>query len=82
MITIDARAISEEMLGKNFPNIPMLGAVAAVTGVMEREDFFREMEKSFRHKFAKKPEVIEGNQKALYAAYEAVAYSREMSLSA
>ena len=82
VITIDARAISEEMLGKNFPNIPMLGAVAAVTGVMEREDFFREMEKSFRHKFAKKPEVIEGNQKALYAAYEAVAYSREMSLSA
>ena len=36
------------------------------------EDFFREMEGSYRHKFAKKPEVIEGNLKALHMAYEEV----------
>ncbi|MBR4758929.1 MAG: 2-oxoacid:acceptor oxidoreductase family protein [Lachnospiraceae bacterium] len=70
VITIDARGISEQTLGKNFPNTPMLAAMAAVTGVMEKDDFFREMQASFAHKFAKKPQVIEGNMKALQMAYE------------
>ena len=39
---------------------------------MTKEDFFREMEGSYKHKFAKKPEVIEGNLKALHMAYEEV----------
>jgi pyruvate ferredoxin oxidoreductase gamma subunit len=43
----------------------MLAAVVAVTGVMEPEVFLSEMKASFEHKFAKKPEVIEGNMKAL-----------------
>lgn len=63
--TIDAKAISVEALGKNYPNSPMLAAVVAVTGVMEPEVFLSEMRASFEHKFAKKPEVIEGNMKAL-----------------
>ena len=63
--TIDARKISLEALGKYYPNSPMLAAVVAVTKVMDEEAFLREMELSFRHKFAKKPEVIEGNMKAL-----------------
>ena len=67
--TVDAREISERTLGKNFPNTPMLAAAAAVTGVMEKEDFLREMKASFAHKFAKKPEVIRGNMEALTAAY-------------
>ena len=70
VITIDARGISEETLGRNFPNTPMLAAMAAVTKVMEKEAFFKEMENSFAHKFAKKPQVIEGNMKALHMAYE------------
>ena len=67
--TVDAREISERTLGKNFPNTPMLAAAAAVTGVMVKEDFLREMKASFAHKFAKKPEVIRGNMEALTAAY-------------
>lgn len=67
--TVDAREISERTLGKNFPNTPMLAAAAAVTGIMEKEDFLREMKASFAHKFAKKPEVIRGNMEALTAAY-------------
>lgn len=72
VVTIDARDISVKTLGKNFPNSPMLAAVVAVTGVMEREIFLKEMEASFRHKFAKKPEVIEGNMKALEMTLEAI----------
>jgi len=72
VVVIDARQISEETLGRNFPNTPMLAAVTAVTGVMTREAFFDSMQDSFRHKFARKPEVIEGNMKALEMAYDTV----------
>jgi len=70
--TIDAREISEKCLGRYFPNSPMLAAIVAISKVMTKEDFFREMEGSYKHKFAKKPEVIEGNLKALHMAYEEV----------
>ncbi len=73
VFTVDARKISVETLGKNFPNSPMLAAIVAVSGVMDRDTFFREMETSYQHKFAKKPEVIEGNMKALEMAYDFVA---------
>ncbi|TCO69250.1 2-oxoacid:acceptor oxidoreductase family protein [Marinisporobacter balticus] len=63
--TIDARKVSLETLGKYFPNTPMLGAVVKVSGVMEEEKFLNDMKKSFAHKFATKPEVIEGNIKAI-----------------
>lgn len=69
---VDARTISVETLGKNFPNSPMLAAAVAVSGVMEKEDFIREMRASYQHKFAKKPEVIDGNMKALTMTFEAL----------
>ena len=65
VFTVDARRISVETLGKYFPNSPMLAAAVAVSGVMSREEFLKEMQESYQHKFAKKPEVIEGNMKAL-----------------
>ena len=70
--TVDARAISTEALGKNFPNSPMLAAAVAVSGVMTRETFMKEMQDSYNHKFAKKPEVIEGNMKALHMTFDAL----------
>lgn len=63
--TIDAKKISEEALGRYFPNTPMLAAIVKVTGIMPEDDFIKDMEQSFKHKFAKKPEVIDGNMKAL-----------------
>lgn len=71
--TVDARKISVENLGKNFPNSPMLAAIVAVCGVMPRVEFISEMKASYEHKFARKPEVIEGNMKALETAYDEVA---------
>lgn len=70
--TIDARAISVEALGKYFPNSPMLAAAVAVSGVMEQDAFIEEMKGSYQHKFAKKPEVIEGNMKALTMTLDAI----------
>lgn len=63
--TIDAGKISEEELGRNFPNTPMLGAVVKVSGIIDEKDFLEDMKGSFQHKFATKPQVIEGNMKAL-----------------
>lgn len=70
--TIDARMISEETLGKNFPNTPMLGAVVKISGVVPQEEFLKDMEGSFKHKFATKPQVIDGNMKALTRSMEEV----------
>ena len=66
--TIDARKVSMETLGKYFPNTPMLAAIVKVSRIMEEKDFLNDMEGSFKHKFAKKPEVIDGNMKALELA--------------
>lgn len=70
--TIDAGKISEEELGKNFPNTPMLAAIVKVSGVIGLEEFIQDMEGSFRHKFASKPQVIEGNMRALKRSMEEV----------
>lgn len=70
--TIDARKISEETLGKNFPNTPMLAAVVKVSKVVEEQSFIKDMEESFKHKFASKPQVIDGNLKALKRSMEEV----------
>lgn len=69
---VDARKISVESLGKYFPNSPMLAAAVAVSKVMDKDTFIREMRASYQHKFAKKPEVIDGNMKALTMTFEAL----------
>ena len=70
--TIDARRISEETLGRNFPNTPMLAAAVKVSGVVEPERFVSDMKASFKQKFATKPQVIEGNMNALTKSMQEV----------
>ena len=70
--TIDARKISEEALGKYFPNTPILAAIVKVANIMDEEAFLEDMKGSFKHKFAKKPEVIDGNMKALEMALKEI----------
>ena len=69
---INARKVCMETLGKYFPNTPMLAAIVKISKVMEKEVFLKEMESSLKHKFAKKPEVLEGNMRALQLAFEEV----------
>lgn len=72
LVTVDAREISERTLGRYYPNSPMLAAVVAVSGVVEEDVFMKEMRSSFEHKFAKKPEVINGNMEALSLTFATV----------
>ena len=68
--TIDAAKISEEILGKNFPNTPMLAAAVKVSGVVDADKFVQDMEASFKHKFATKPQVVAGNMTVLTRSME------------
>ena len=70
--TIDANRISREILGKEFPNTPMLAAAVAVSRVVDPEQFKSDMEESFRHKFATKPQVIAGNMQVLKVSMEEI----------
>jgi pyruvate ferredoxin oxidoreductase gamma subunit len=70
--TIDARRISEEILGRNFPNTPMLAAAVKVSGVLQTDRFLADIEESFKHKFAAKPQVITGNMAVLEKSLEEV----------
>ena len=69
LYTIDAHKVS---MGKYFPNTPLLAAIVKVANIMDEETFLREMQASFKHKFASKPEVIDGNMKALEMALNEV----------
>ena len=69
---IDARRISEEYLGGYFPNTPMLSAIVQVSRVLDPGRFIADMEASFRHKFATKPQVIQGNMNCLIQSMKEV----------
>lgn len=70
--TIDASKISMECLGANFPNTALLSAVIKITNIMSKKDLEENMLGSFKHKFAKKPDVIEPNMEAVRRAYDEV----------
>lgn len=72
VFTIDAGAISRKNLGAYFPNTPMLAAVVAVSKCVDPETFLKDMEEAYRHKFAKKPQVIQGNLDCLAEAMKEV----------
>ena len=72
--TLDARKISVETIGRYFPNTPMLAAIIKVSKIMDENIFLKDMVDSFKHKFAKKPEVIDGNIKAIEMALKEVTF--------
>ena len=70
--TIDAGKLREAELGTHFPCPPLQAALEKVTGGIGEEEFIKDMEGSFKHKFASKPQVIEGNMRALKRSLEEV----------
>lgn len=70
--TIDASKISKECLKANYPNTAMLAAIIKITGIMTKEELLKDMKESFKHKFARKPEVIEPNMQAITRGYDEV----------
>lgn len=72
LYTIDASKIALETIGRNIPNTPMMGALAKVTNLLDFQEMVEDTRKKLEKKFRSKPEVIEGNIKAIQRAYEEV----------
>lgn len=70
--TVDANQISLETIGRVIPNTPLMGALIRVTGIIPYEAFVEDTKKQLEKKFRSKPEVIEGNLKAIERAYQEV----------
>ena len=66
-----------ECLKANFPNTAMLAAIVKITGVMTKDALLKDMKESFKHKFARKPEVIEPYMMAIERAYDEVSGGNE-----
>ena len=67
---VDASKIAIETIGKNFPNTALLSSVIKIIGLMNKQELEANMLDSFKHKFSKKPEVIEPNMQAVIRAYD------------
>lgn len=66
---LDATSIALKNLGKNFPNVPMLGALIALTGKVTIEAAEEVMKDKFLHKLGEKK--TEANIKGMKEGYEA-----------
>ena len=72
LYTLDASTIAKETIGRDIPNTPMLGALVRVTGLLSYETVMVDTRKKLEKKFRSRPEIIEGNLKAIERAYEEV----------
>lgn len=72
LFTIDASQIAQETIGRNIPNTPMMGALVKATGLVNFEEMLADTKKKLEKKFRSKPEVIDGNLKAIQRAYDEV----------
>jgi pyruvate ferredoxin oxidoreductase gamma subunit len=72
VFTVDASAISKETIGRDIPNTPMLGALIKATGILDFKEMLEGTKHKLEKKFKSKPEVIEGNLKAIERAYNEV----------
>ncbi|MDR2431966.1 MAG: 2-oxoacid:acceptor oxidoreductase family protein [Candidatus Margulisbacteria bacterium] len=72
IFTVDASGIALKNIGLNKPNTPMLGALVKATGILDYEKMLADTAHKLQKKFKNKPEVIEGNVKAIKDAYEEV----------
>jgi pyruvate ferredoxin oxidoreductase gamma subunit len=72
VIAIDASKIAQETIGRPIPNTPMMGALVGAVRIMEIDHLIEDTRHKLEKKFRSKPEVIEGNLKAIQKAYEEV----------
>jgi pyruvate ferredoxin oxidoreductase gamma subunit len=72
IFTVDASGISQDCLGREIPNTPMLGALIKVSKLLNIKNVLEDTKKKLEKKFRSKPELIEGNIKAIKKAYEEV----------
>lgn len=68
--TVNASQIARDNIGRDIPNTPMIGAILKVTKMMDISGVSKSIRKKLGAKL--KPEIVEGNVKAIEKAYEEV----------
>ncbi len=69
--TLDASKISLETIGRQMPNMPMLGALAKAAGFISIEALIEDFKENYAKKFSQK--VIDGNVEAMNRGFKEVA---------
>lgn len=69
---VDASKIALEILKRDLPNTPLLGALIKVSRLLEFKPMIDSVRKRLEHKFPNRPETVEGNIAAITRAYEEV----------
>ncbi|MDP2859848.1 MAG: 2-oxoacid:acceptor oxidoreductase family protein [Bacillota bacterium] len=70
--TVDASKIAVDTIGRDIPNTPMMGALMKVAGIMDYAEFVKIIREQLEHKFRSRPEIVQGNVKAIERAYQEV----------
>ncbi|NVM03448.1 MAG: 2-oxoacid:acceptor oxidoreductase family protein, partial [Candidatus Helarchaeota archaeon] len=70
VFTVNASQIALDELGRDIPNMPMLGAMLKITNMLKLETLTSGIQTKFLKKFNEK--IVEGNAKAVKRAYEEV----------
>ncbi len=70
VFTIDATSISVDILGRNIPNTPTLGAIARVSDILPKNIIVEELRNKLEKKIGK--ELMDRNIECLNRAYEEV----------
>jgi pyruvate ferredoxin oxidoreductase gamma subunit len=71
IFVVDATGIAIDEIGRPIPNAPMMGALIKVSEILALDAVIGQIKKKFSHGF--RPEVLEGNVRAIERAYEEVA---------
>lgn len=69
---VDASKIAKDILKRDIPNTPMLGALIRVSKILDFKAMLESVKIRLEHKFPTRPDVVEGNIKAIIRAYEEV----------
>ena len=72
LFTVDASQIARETIGRDIPNTPMMGALVKATELLDFKEMVTDTKSKLEKKFRSKPEVVEGNLKAIQRAYDEV----------
>ncbi|MDR3244522.1 MAG: 2-oxoacid:acceptor oxidoreductase family protein [Elusimicrobiota bacterium] len=72
VFVVNAGKIAVETIGRDIPNTPMLGALVKVIGNLDIDGVLEDTRHKLAVKFAKKPEVIEGNIQSIKRAFDEV----------
>jgi len=70
IFTIDASKIARDNIGRDIPNTPIIGAILKATAIIDIDGVVKSIKKKLGAKL--KPEIVEGNIRAIKQAYEEV----------